>query len=290
MTYSINHKNHDLLALFESRIKALEVLFVLEDIKPVCRIELGQQKITELKKFFEDTSLSHLESNVRYAINTDTGDAQILPAHSTVPGTLFVYISKNKSLAQEARIAESRFDHQRFGTLLGYPQCCTQFFVDNLSAAEQLHYDHTLLSAKNSTKFYHLLNISLQYFDCRLIGHYPCSFNCKASNEQASKMLKTVMLYDEELAEEIMNRLSTLVIYDDETGVHIFEDVTKEKGMYSYENVLLTSPNKLHSVIKKGNKIKKIDNNHAEVYLDKDKIGEIGGETTTILDFMDEEE
>jgi hypothetical protein len=290
MTYSITYKNHELLTLFGSRIKALEVLFVLEGIKPVCRIELQQQKITELKRFFEDTGLAHLESNVKYTVDQKTGEANLIPAHSTVPGTLFVYISKNPSLAQEARIAESRFDHQRVGTLLGYPQCCIQFFVDNLAAAEQLHFDHTLLSAKKSLNFYPLLNISLQYFDCRLIGHYPCQYSCKTSNDQASKMLKIVAQYDEEFAEEIMHRLTTLVIYDDDTGVHVFEDVQKTKDEYTYEHVLLTAPNKIHSIIAKGNRIKKIDNSHAEIYLDKEKIGDIGGEKTAILDFMDEEE
>ncbi|MBI5398552.1 hypothetical protein HZB03_03745 [Candidatus Woesearchaeota archaeon] len=283
MTTTLAYNDHDLIALLGSRIRAQEVLFVLEEIKPVCRIELAPQQLALAQRFFKEANLAHLSSTITAPEQNDEADATI-PAPYV--GMMLVYISKNHSLAQEARIAETHFDHQRLGTLLGYPQCCTRFFADSLSEAQQLHHDHTLIAARGSSTFNPLLNISLQFFDWRIIGHYPCHFNCAASTEQAQQMLRAIGKYNDELSEAIVNHLRALVLYDDETGVHVFEGVGKRGNDYMYKNVLLTSPNPTHELLAKGDTIKKVSNNHVEVHAGKEMIGEIKGQTCALLDFL----
>lgn len=284
MERSLQYNMTNLISIFGCRIRAQEILFILQDIKPVCRIELDALQLSEAEKFFKETTLSYLASTIQYDEKTESGD--IPQATTPLKGMLLVYVSKNHSLAQEARIAETHFDHQRFGTLLGYPQCCVQFFIEHLEDAEKLHHDHTLISASRSVIFNPLLNISLQFFDWRIISHYPCHFNCPASVEQAERMLKAIERHDEELAEKIRLHLRTLVLYDDETGVHVFEGVGKRGNEYRYKSVLLTSPNLTHDLLGRGNMIKKVSHNHVEIHAGKEMIGEIKGPTFVLLDFL----
>ncbi|MBI4738155.1 DUF483 domain-containing protein [Candidatus Woesearchaeota archaeon] len=261
MMRALIYKDQELTALFGSRIRALEVLFVLEDIKPVCRFELQPQQLMDVEPFFQSANLTYLASSIQPLMTPeqDTPDAQ---QQSQLSELTLVYISKNRSLAQEARIAETRFDHRRFGTLLGYPQCCIQFFCEHLTEAEELHHDHTLITARQSTTFNPLLNISLQFFDWRIISHYPCHFNCPASIDQAQRMLKAIAKYNKDLVTEIEQHMRSLVLYTNETGVHVFEGAKKKGNNFYYKSVLLTSTNPVHDLLMKGDTIKKISINH----------------------------
>ncbi len=78
-------------------------------------------------------------------------------------------------------------DDDRIGYLLGYPDCCTQYFSETWGegcvdptwyAAESISGEHAPMEA----------NILLRWLGVRYIPHMPCSLDCKGSAEFGEKM------------------------------------------------------------------------------------------------------
>jgi hypothetical protein len=88
-------------------------------------------------------------------------------------------------------------DHDRIGALLGYPACCRRFFQQEVVSAG--HGD-PVWAAASATKgaridagqirvdSVSLNNILLQRLGVRMIGHYPCAFDCAASQAVAREL------------------------------------------------------------------------------------------------------
>ena len=53
-------------------------------------------------------------------------------------GMFFVYISKDDRKAAMANAFEFKNDHRGLGMLLGYPECCVNAFVRNISSGKFL--------------------------------------------------------------------------------------------------------------------------------------------------------
>lgn len=93
-----------------------ELLAVKEGIKPVMRTGLGsnyaiKNKLTEFCKEF----------NLHMVIKSFT----------SIHGEEFeniVYVSKSKELTKQAYEAEKGRDVKKLGELLGYPECCVNFY------------------------------------------------------------------------------------------------------------------------------------------------------------------
>ena len=88
-------------------------------------------------------------------------------------------------------------DHDAIGALLGYPACCRRFFHQEVVLAG--HGD-PVWAAASATKGAKIAatevvvdaaayaNILLQRLGVRMIGHYPCAFDCEASQKVAREL------------------------------------------------------------------------------------------------------
>lgn len=85
-------------------------------------------------------------------------------------------------------------DHDAMGALLGYPPCCRRFFQREVVRAGRGDPVWAAAAATSSAKISPgeiavdaaaPTNILLQKLGVRMIGHYPCAFDCQASQTVA---------------------------------------------------------------------------------------------------------
>jgi hypothetical protein len=92
------------------------------------------------------------------------------------------------------------FDHETMGTLLGYPECCRKFFLENWTKGyidpvwQQAHNTHHSSRRDITNETIYLNNADnwqsnqlLKYISIRLVPHISCSMDCKHTHEQATK-------------------------------------------------------------------------------------------------------
>ena len=124
------------LAIFGSQIKAQEILFLLHDLKAVVRQGFSEQELPAIVDFCKKNNLFLVKSRfkVLFADQEKFSNKGLRVTETDQrQGMLFVYISKDERKALLAAYAEQINDHQQLGKLLGYPQCCVDFFCKNTS-------------------------------------------------------------------------------------------------------------------------------------------------------------
>ena len=94
-------------------------------------------------------------------------------------------------------------DDDRIGYLLGYPDCCTQYFSETWGegcvdptwyAAESISGEHAPMEA----------NILLRWLGVRYIPHMPCSFDCEGTVELGQKMRALIPQPEQEWMDELL--------------------------------------------------------------------------------------
>jgi hypothetical protein len=196
-------------------------LLLKEGLKPVIRVGLNRSVVENAKKTANKLELKVIIREFRQIYGQKLENS-----------LTHAYYSLDKELCIEAFDAEKRGDRQKFGQLLGYPECCIDNFIKNLVEGV----DYTLLSLKNvRTKPSFYCN-SLFVFDSKLnsfqmktyfdnhkllrsphklflIRHVPCSFDCKHSIKIGKTTLKLLKNNSPDLAATIVNALKRPVLY-----------------------------------------------------------------------------
>jgi len=211
----------DLIKIFGTKTKALEILYLIADIKPVVRQGFYD---TELKKVEEFCKLNklHMEKSSFKVIIVDAEEGEYsnkgIKVNINDPrrGMLFIYFSKDEKLAAAANAYEFKSDHKNLGLILGYPECCVNFFIKYEPVKSNLTNDYVDIVLKNSKgrKFQFYTNICKRDFDITLLNHFPCSFGCKKSIDLAKKHLETIKEYEPELAKDFIQKLKCKVNID----------------------------------------------------------------------------
>jgi len=137
--------------------------------------------------------------------------------------------SKDKALELKNAWEEDPQDHHTIGRLLGYPECCIEFFVENW---EEGIYDPMVQMAENSgvepveeySDYRHryvydvqgeaILNPLLRYWGVRILSHIPCSSTCEESVEVANKRLDLMEELDSETKRWVVELLSLTTEWD----------------------------------------------------------------------------
>jgi hypothetical protein len=99
-------------------------------------------------------------------------------------------------------VAESNRDPRKMGSLLEYPECCTDFFYK--TCLENNYRDPTWDIALNSNKLEYIdnvisilavpeTNIFLSYLGLEMIDYFPCSFNCELSIRNGKRFIERGM-------------------------------------------------------------------------------------------------
>jgi len=255
---------------FNSLIDRLELIYVLEGIKPVARLMIKQENYEETKSFLEKHNLYLTKSDFK-VIKLDKGPysnkGEKVSLKDKRIGKYLVYISKNKSDVKKAKKYESDNDHNKLGTILGYPSCCIKFFEKNNKKQEKRFNDY-LLTSLNQSKGYIFPfqnNIAARHFDLALLSHFPCNLHCKKSEKQAEERLKIIEKYSTQYEAILHKMLKQSIIYTENYGVFMLKDAKLKDKILTYSGILATKENSLTSLLRTNNKLKIINKNHIKV-------------------------
>ena len=255
----------ELQQIFRSIIKSLEVLYVIEGVKPCARILVFEDESDKVVNFLDEknvfTAISDFKVIKQIAQSEFYSDKSIkIPKDAAEKGYFLVYLSKSKEMAEKAKLMEKQNNHFELGLLLGYPKCCCEFFERNFDGKNT---DLTLKVLENSNgyEFPFCNNIAARHFDVSLLSHFPHSFECAPSIEIAKNNLKIIKKYSEQLAVMFSGILHSAVIYTMEEGIFLLRKCEKIDGRIVYGDVLTTSKSKLYYLIASNKELKIVDKN-----------------------------
>ena len=251
--------------IFHSIIKTLEVLYVIEGIKPCARILVFEDELQKTIDFLNKngikTSISDFKVLKQTGQNEFYSDKSIkISKNAAQKGYFFVYLSKNKEIVEKAKLMEEKNNHFELGLLLGYPKCCCEFFENNFN---EKNIDLTLKTLENSNgfEFSFYTNIAARHFDVSLLSHFPHSFDCKPSIEIAKNNLKIINKNSKQLAVMFSGILQGVVIYTMEEGIFLLRKYEKINNKIIYGDVLTTTKSKLYYLLSSNKGLRIVDKN-----------------------------
>lgn len=179
-----------------------------------------ENQILDLKKILQKIKIESVENGINPCCLLEIDDhQQVKSIEKTIQKNLRVMILKNrlaygqnienikivigeKSIVEEIRNLNPTKNYRRFGSLLGYPKCCTEFFYE--SCIKVL--DPIWLIALNSRKLEFIdnliemyaipeTNIFLSCLGIKIINHIPCSFNCELSIKKGVEFMNQGIKY-----------------------------------------------------------------------------------------------
>jgi len=205
---------NDLINIFGNKTKALEILYLLEGIKPVARHGFYENELPAVEKFCRANRL-YIEKSPYKVVIVDAGDGEYsnkgikVKTDDPRQGMLFIYISKDQMKAELAAKYEAEGNDKELGLLLGYPLCCIEFFIRHKEKQSIGKNDYAEPILKNSQgyMFPFYTNIFKKQFDVTLLNHFPCSLECEGSIDLAQLHLDLIRKHDPSLAEHFIQRL-----------------------------------------------------------------------------------
>jgi len=252
--------------IFQSNIKSLEILYVLEGVKPTARIMVDEDEKEKVFNFFKEKELNYAISDFK-VVKQDKDKAYSdkgvkVSIDSSEKGHFFVYVSKQMESAKKAKELENENKHKELGKLLGYPECCAEFFEKYFEEESKKQNDFTLATLKDSDgfQFPFYTNIASRHFDLTLLNHFPCSFNCKHSIELAKKNLEVIKKHDKEAAKIIEGMLKGAVLYTGD-GVFLLRQPTLEHNRLFYKGIIGTKNKQLYESLKNADYLEIVKNN-----------------------------
>jgi len=208
------------MSIFGSRTKALEILYLFKGLKPVVRQGFYENELASVVDFCNKNSLAIEISPYKVLLDDSAHYSNKgLKVSKDDPrrGMYFVYISKNANKAIMADAYEIKNDHRSLGMLLGYPQCCVDFYSRNRASMATTDNDFLRATIKDSKEYRYpyFNNISKRSMDLTLLNHFPCSFRCEASMEIAKNNFAFLKQYVPKTAEQFRTLLKGRVLVHD---------------------------------------------------------------------------
>ena len=184
-----------LVDVFGSRMKVLEILCLLNNTKPVVRHGFYEPEIKNVISFCDAHSLFVEQS--RHAVLLE-GEGFTNKGKTSDKGMRLLYLCKDELVAAQTCLYETQQDHFHTGLMLGYPACCVRFFCDQF--------------AKNNLNPVHVptnqwTNLSLREQDICLLSHFQCSSDCTESILIAQQHFDILQKADKETAALFFQRL-----------------------------------------------------------------------------------
>lgn len=177
-----------LVDVFGSNQKAQEIIYLANNLKPVCRQAFTDSEAKKVTDFCYNNNLKIIKSNFKIQL-LEKGFANkgvIVPTNQK--GMHIYYISKDETKAKLAAYHEHKNNHSELGQLLGYPACCIEFFQRAFNAK------HTNPEIKSDNKY---TDISKRHEDNCLISHFPCKKDCSHTINLAQEYEKAIEGYIE---------------------------------------------------------------------------------------------
>ena len=173
----------ELVPIFGTQTKAQEILFLLKDLKAVVRQGFYEPELPAVEKFCQENKFFLVKSKFKVFLAEESNYSNKgirLPLEDPRPGLFFVYISKDEEKAWLATFYEQIGNDYELGLLLGYPECCVRFFVNNFNE------NKTNLQLPPQNIY---TNLTQREDDFVLLSHFPCSADCPESIKLGKKYL-----------------------------------------------------------------------------------------------------
>ena len=262
----------NLLEIFNNYTRSLEILYLLNDIKKLVRLDANEIELEKIKEFCNKENLYLGISDFKVVKLPDKGKGNYanivkkIPIDYPYPGLYHIYISKDKNKTDFLKLLETQNDDRAIGELLGYPKCCVQFFMENLEKQQKLQNDYILPALNNSEgfKFPFYANYTMRYFDITLLSHFPHNFNCKESITIAKNNLQCIKKYSGSLGNKFETMLKCPVLYTENKGIFMFKDYKLNSNILEFKEIKSTINNEL---------LKELNENKEFSIIDKNKIG-----------------
>lgn len=187
--------------IFGSKTKAQEIILLLNDAKEVIRQGFYQEELPKVEKFCEEQDIFLVKSRFKVLLADDTAYSNKgirISEEDERPGMYFTYLSKDEEKAWLAAYYELMQNDKDLGLVLGYPECCVNFFCQNFSK-DNPNPEH--LPTNQWT------NISKRDKDCVLLSHFPCNSDCEQSFALARRYYSVIEKVDKERARQLMDGL-----------------------------------------------------------------------------------
>ncbi|MEK6939217.1 MAG: DUF483 domain-containing protein [Nanoarchaeota archaeon] len=184
-----------------SKIKAQEMVLLLQNAKEVVRQGFFDSELHQVEQFCQKNNLYLVKSTFKVLFADEgvySNKGIRIPEQDPRPGMYFVYISKDEQKAWLASYYELVQNHKDLGMVLGYPQCCVNYFCKSFTS------QHTNLERPSKNPY---TNLSKREQDLVILSHFPCNSECKESIELGKKFLQAIYAVDKERARELYTTL-----------------------------------------------------------------------------------
>ncbi len=183
-------------------MKAQELFLVINNIKPLIRHGYYEHELPRIEQFCTQHSLFLVKSSFKVLLDDKdnfTNRGLRLPLTDPRPGLFFTYISKDEKTAHLALLSELQNNPQQLGHLLGYPDCCINFFATNFNE-QNPNPQHPPTNPWT--------NLSKRQEDFCILSHFPCSSDCRESITLAKLYYSQIQKENSVYAQEIITKLT----------------------------------------------------------------------------------
>lgn len=259
-----------LAAIFGVKHPVFEILGVYHGFKKTCRIVTNEKQFKMLQKILSGLlCLSVQDYKILNII--DKGKAGFANKTTSLPldhpdGDFIMYLAKAEKDAFLAKLSEKRDDVKILGKVLGYPDCCVDFYMGHNKKQKEKQMDLIIPSCRALKVFPFVNNYCLRYFDLSLLCHFPCSFDCRRSKAQGETFAALIRCYDPAWASTIERALKSLVLYTEYDGVFYCPDYTFKDNVISYKkNIFGTQKNGILKMLGENDSIECADYNKFKI-------------------------
>ena len=196
----------NLVKIIGTKIKSMELLFLLNNLKPVVRHGYYDEELPKVEKFCKQNNLFLVKSPFKVKpVEHGYSNKGIM----SEDGMSFVYISKDELMANKALLFEIKQDHFNLGLILGYPECCCRFFEKHFPERSKVDNNYEIPILENSTgnNFNFVNNIFMRHRDYCLLSHFPCSLDCEHSIKIGERHLQLLKENYPDYADNISSNL-----------------------------------------------------------------------------------
>jgi len=207
-----------------------DLLGVITGLKPSARCVIKENEAGSFVDFCDRYNLKYTFSDYRYNILQN----QVL-AKNKASNILIIYISKGSTLCEKLKYFDE-IDEKITGRLLGYPDCCIEFYLDLVKNKNRQNIDFVRETNANTEKKmdFRLNNLrewcSGLQIDYSLVDFFPCSYDCKKALKYAKNIFGYIEKIDKKQANSIKKQLTKpIVYYENKCAKQISRPISKVK-------------------------------------------------------------
>ena len=141
--------------------------------------------------------------------------ATVKPAEPDQPFLWQGCLTRTYKDSQRFKEADSKNDHRTIGRMLGYPDCCIDYFIRTFP----IDPCPIWMDLEGKVRGYPEANGLLRYFGPKIVAHLSCSPTCRATKEIGKTWFKVMQEIDKDLANELYRLLAGPITWNSYHGV-----------------------------------------------------------------------